>query len=434
MLQKAWRLPTRKLVVAMPLTCVIVAVATHAAHRSRLGRVLPARRAAVADRPGALVVGGHQPARAAGRAALAQSRVRPQRRARAARRARVPGRGGGPGELRVVAVRAPGRDARLRVRDRHGPAGRGADAAQPGDSGAPAVAVRARRGVRDLRRHGRAAARGQRADRGVRVRDHARHPPPRPAPDLRGARRRHRRDRQARRVRRVRLAAHARRAVRRRLGRGRDRRDHAADRPAGGDRRRAAGHQAAVLPAGVHGLVRPQGRGHDDVLAARARRGLPRRRADLQPRRAVRVRLDPRPRADRHAGLSELGSQPQGRSAVQSSLLLGARERPGGLAAALLAEHEPHLRRRPQPVRMVGPERRARLVELEGAEAVAGEEALLARHLRRPLGARRRGNCGHPRRPLRSPLRHRTGAIKAQRRPGASRPPQAPLPQNAGIP
>src|SRR3954454_2823836 len=30
MLQKAWRLPLRKLVVAMPLTCVIVALATHA--------------------------------------------------------------------------------------------------------------------------------------------------------------------------------------------------------------------------------------------------------------------------------------------------------------------------------------------------------------------------------------------------------------------
>ena len=29
MLQKAWRLPLRKLVVAMPLTCVIVAAATH---------------------------------------------------------------------------------------------------------------------------------------------------------------------------------------------------------------------------------------------------------------------------------------------------------------------------------------------------------------------------------------------------------------------
>ena len=34
MLQKAWRLPTRKLVVAMPLTCVIVAVATHASRTS----------------------------------------------------------------------------------------------------------------------------------------------------------------------------------------------------------------------------------------------------------------------------------------------------------------------------------------------------------------------------------------------------------------
>ena len=28
MLQKAWRLPFRKLVVAMPLTCVIIALAT----------------------------------------------------------------------------------------------------------------------------------------------------------------------------------------------------------------------------------------------------------------------------------------------------------------------------------------------------------------------------------------------------------------------
>ena len=37
---------------------------------------------------------------------------------------------------------------------------------------------------------------------------------------------------------------------------------------------------------GLHGLVRPQGRGDDDVLAVRARRGRPRRRADLQPRRA----------------------------------------------------------------------------------------------------------------------------------------------------
>ena len=40
--------------------------------------------------------------------------------------------------------------------------------------------------VRDLRRDG-AAAGGQRADRRVRVRDHARHPPPGPARDVRGA-------------------------------------------------------------------------------------------------------------------------------------------------------------------------------------------------------------------------------------------------------
>ena len=30
MLQRAWRLPLRKLVLAMPITCVIVAAATHA--------------------------------------------------------------------------------------------------------------------------------------------------------------------------------------------------------------------------------------------------------------------------------------------------------------------------------------------------------------------------------------------------------------------
>ncbi len=52
---------------------------------------------------------------------------------------------------------------------------------------------------------------------------------------------------------------------------------------------------------GLHGLVRPQGRGDDDVLAVRARRGHPRRRAHLQPRRAVRVRLGAPARADRHA-------------------------------------------------------------------------------------------------------------------------------------
>ena len=66
-----------------------------------------------------------------------------------------------------------------------------------------------------------------------------------------------------------------------------------------------------------------------------------------------------------------------------------------------------------RPVRVIGAERRARLVQLQRAKAVAGEEALLARDLLRPLRARRRNNCGHPQRPLRSRLRHRTAAIKA---------------------
>ena len=56
---------------------------------------------------------------------------------------------------------------------------------------------------------------------------------------------------------------------------------------------------------------------------------------------------------------------------------------------------------------MIRAERRARLVEFERAEAVACEEALLARHLLRPLRARRRDNCRHDLdRPLRSRLRH----------------------------
>ena len=57
-----------------------------------------------------------------------------------------------------------------------------------------------------------------------------RDPPAGPARDVRAPRRRHRGDRQARRVRRVRLAADARRPVRRRLGRRRTRRGDAAHR------------------------------------------------------------------------------------------------------------------------------------------------------------------------------------------------------------
>ena len=143
-------------------------------------------------------------------------------------------------------------------------------------SRAPAVAVRARRRVRDLRRRPSLPPRRQRADRGLRVRDHARHPPPRAA------------------ARRSRTGAD----------------DIVEIVKLGifvvfgalltfdglfGDGWAAVGvvaitllvarpvaiavallgTQAAVLSAGVHGLVRPQGRGDDDLLTARARRGLP---------------------------------------------------------------------------------------------------------------------------------------------------------------
>ena len=224
MLQTAWRLPLRKLVVAMPLTCVIVALAAHAltdlgwAESFLLGALLsptdPVLSSSVVTNPRVPRVVRHSLNLESGlNDGLAL-----------------------PAVLAFLAVAAGEEDFvwwQFVLQDvtlgfafgiAMGLLAAGLMPREPGDSRAPAVAVRARRRVRDLRRHGRAAARGQRADRRLRVRDHARHPPPRPAPHLRGARRRHRRDRQARRVRRLRLAADARRAVRRRLGRGRDRR------------------------------------------------------------------------------------------------------------------------------------------------------------------------------------------------------------------
>jgi len=54
--------------------------------------------------------------------------------------------------------------------------------------------------------------------------------------------------------------------------------------------------------ARLHGLVRAEGRCDDDVLAARPRLGRARRGADLRHRRARRAVLDRRARAERHAG------------------------------------------------------------------------------------------------------------------------------------
>src|SRR3712207_3146588 len=72
-------------------------------------------------------------------------------------------------------------------------------------------------------------------------------------------------------------------------------------------------------------------------------------------------------------------------SGVQRRLLLRRGEGPGRLAAPLLAEDETQLARRSQAVRVVRAERRTRRVEVERAQRVAPEEAVLARD-----GARRR--------------------------------------------
>ena len=64
MLQTAWHLPFRKLVLAMPLTCMTRRAGHPRAHRPGLDRVVSGRRPAVAHRPRALLHGGHQPARA----------------------------------------------------------------------------------------------------------------------------------------------------------------------------------------------------------------------------------------------------------------------------------------------------------------------------------------------------------------------------------
>ena len=111
MLQEAWHLPLRKL-VARDAAHLRAGRAGHPrAHRPRLDRVVPGRRAALADRPGALVHRGHQPARAAADSPLAQPRVGAQRRPGAAGRAGVHGGRGRRRRLRLVAVRASGRAA-----------------------------------------------------------------------------------------------------------------------------------------------------------------------------------------------------------------------------------------------------------------------------------------------------------------------------------
>ena len=178
MLQREWRLPARKLVLAMPITCAVVAVVAHAltdlswTESFLLGALLsptdPVLSSSVVTNPRVPRLVRHSlnlesglndglalPAVLAFSAALATSQ----------------------GDFGAVRVRSPGRRARLRVRRRDRPCRVVRDAA------GGAVLVRPRRGVRDLRGD-RAGADRQRLHRGVRVRDHARRPAPRPRPRL----------------------------------------------------------------------------------------------------------------------------------------------------------------------------------------------------------------------------------------------------------
>ena len=238
MLQAEWRLPLRKLVLAMPITAAIVAGRGARADRSRLGasaccsarcspRPIPCSR-------------------------RAWSRTRACRASCATRSTSSPGSTTGSRCPRCSPSRPPCGSARTTSCGGSSCSRTSRSASRSASRWAtsPAGCCRARGSIPDhqvsLFALGTAFAtygvavglppEGNGADRRVRLRDHARHPAAGPARDVRGARRRHRRDRQARRVRRLRRAADARRAVRRRPRRGGDRRRHAARRAAGRDR------------------------------------------------------------------------------------------------------------------------------------------------------------------------------------------------------
>ena len=110
-----------------------------------------------------------------------------------------------------------------------------------------------------------------------------------------------------------------------------------------GDRGRARGTRAAVLPAGVHGVVRPKGVATMTFSLLVLGRGFPAERIFNLAALCVFASILAH-------GLTDTPGRRSGSlnraccDSVQRRLLLGARERPGGLAPALLAEHEAQLR------------------------------------------------------------------------------------------
>ena len=186
MLQAEWRLPLRKLVLAMPITAVIVAVAARVltdlgwTECFLLGALLsptdPVLSSSVVTNPRVPRIVRHSLNLESG---LNDGLALPAVLAFSAA-LRI-------GEDDFVWWEFVLQDVTAGLRDRPArrlcrqPAAAARQRAQRLDPGPPEVALRARDGVRDLRHRRRAAAAGQRADRGVRVRDRARDPPARRA-------------------------------------------------------------------------------------------------------------------------------------------------------------------------------------------------------------------------------------------------------------
>ena len=177
MLQKAWRPPLRKLVLAMPITAGIIAVAAHAltdlswTQAFLLGALLsptdPVLSSSVVTNPRVPRIVRHSLNLESGlNDGLALPPVLALIAALGA-------------DSDFVWWRFVLQDVTLGValRRRHRAAGLGGPAARRHDPRPPAGARRARGRVRRLRGDDAAAAR-QRRDRRLRVRDHARHPPP----------------------------------------------------------------------------------------------------------------------------------------------------------------------------------------------------------------------------------------------------------------
>ena len=269
-----WGPPARAIVFAMPLTLAILAADRgRPVRRAELGRGVPARRGAHADRPGGDLGGGDRAAGAEPRAPHAEPRVRAERRARAAVRALLPRAGHARRRRRAArALKLLGEAAFGAVlgvafgilggRAPPGGAGGRDHAALRGDLRGRARHRRLRPRRRDLR---------QRPDRSVRRRHRARRDRARDPGSVPRLRRERQLDLPGDDVLRLRRADRRHRL--RRLDPGADRLHpaRAPGRPAGRASPVARRDRLRAPRASVHGLVRAEGRRLDAVRADRAR-------------------------------------------------------------------------------------------------------------------------------------------------------------------